>query len=285
MSVILLVAAGIFALAVGAAATLQHLRDSVVYMPRAVTNPQLTAIPSDSNSVMLPNGVWVVTRRTDRALPQIIYSHGNNSTVVDHLMLLSNFPNITLYDYRGYGLSEGQCNEHNTLQDLITVVEFVQQHYGLDSPSRDIVLMGRSLGTNVTLAYLEHCEQNNLEKPMRTVLIHPFLSVCSVVPDSVPFKPVLTELAGNMDRREALRKYVKSPRNRLLAFVSAGDNVTPETAVYDLHSTLEPEEQQRFQIVNLGGTHQCINSTRLWNCTRAFIYGLAVQHTVPDALD
>jgi pimeloyl-ACP methyl ester carboxylesterase len=285
MATVLMVAAGVVAVVGGAIAALSRLKDSVVYAPQplAHSDSRLDKLPTESvstflqvtdteSSSMIGDRVWVVTRRTNPALPMVVFSHGNGSTITDHVALLCSFPNVALYDYRGYGLSRGECNEQTNLQDLVAVVQFVCDRYALRTPSRDIVLMGRSLGTNVTLAYLEYCSRRGLPAPARTILVHPFLSLSSAsgAPD------LLCQLVGNMDRTSALRDYVSSPHHRLLTVVSATDNVTPPQPLYALRDSLDSDSQARFEVYEIGGDHQHINAKLLWDRVRAFIFNLSL---------
>lgn len=275
MSLLVILGVGAAAL-VGVSYVLQQLKHRVLYLPTplAPNSSPMAELPSESESIILPTvggaRIWLVTRYTSSKVPLIVFSHGNCSNLTAHTSWLRAYPNVAIYDYRGYGLSSGTCDEHTNCWDLVAVVRYLQARYSLRDPRTDIVLMGRSLGTNVALSYLEYCiNYNAAAMPERTVLVHPFLSISAVL-TSAP--RLLCQMVGNMDRCEPLRSYLSGERHRVLVFVSARDQITPPQAMHDFAATLEPDQRARLTIVDIGGDHNCINSQLLWQRIKAFIY-------------
>ena len=87
-----------------------------------------------------------------RSEPTIIFFHGNTGNIADVGWVGERFHergfNVLLFDYRGYGASEGDAEKETGLYaDGDAAVAFVVEKQGV-SPDR-IVLYGQSLGTTV----------------------------------------------------------------------------------------------------------------------------------------
>ena len=78
----------------------------------------------------------------------VILFHGNAEDLGPLMPLYSTFRlqgyNVASFDYRGYGLSEGEATEGNVYKDTAAFLDFLKTTQGIDE-SR-VVLMGRSLG-------------------------------------------------------------------------------------------------------------------------------------------
>lgn len=111
----------------------------------------------------------------------LIWSHGNASNILymePHFKYLSNALNIIVigYDYQGYGYSEGSPTENGCYDDITAIVNYVK---GLNVNEKDIILVGRSLGTGVVIDY---AYKNNWKSPI--ILISPYKTISKVVLDS-----------------------------------------------------------------------------------------------------
>jgi len=83
----------------------------------------------------------------------VLHSHGNAVDLGQILPMYKQLGqvlrvNFVGYDYRGYGASEGQLAASGALQDISSVMKFIQKEYGLQS--EDIVLYGQSVGSGPT---------------------------------------------------------------------------------------------------------------------------------------
>lgn len=82
----------------------------------------------------------------------IIYSHGNAETMMHNsaygfmLADLSGMP-VLLYDYEGYGASEGKSGEKTARRDIEAVYRYVRETY----PEYKLIFMGRSIGSVTTV--------------------------------------------------------------------------------------------------------------------------------------
>ncbi|KAH3745022.1 alpha/beta hydrolase [Pelomyxa schiedti] len=123
--------------------------------------------PPSSYSGELPN-VWLDKRRGGGRVPAlfigsddhlndrvtVLYTHGNAEDMgMLHDWMTSIAPrlevNILIYDYTGYGLNGGAPTEENCTEDITTCYQYLTVHKNI--PSKNIVLMGRSLGSGPTV--------------------------------------------------------------------------------------------------------------------------------------
>lgn len=90
----------------------------------------------------------------------IIYSHGNAETMMHNsaygfmLADLSGMP-VLLYDYEGYGASDGKSGEKTARRDIEAVYRYVREAY----PEHKLIFMGRSIGS-VTTAHIANLYAN-----------------------------------------------------------------------------------------------------------------------------
>lgn len=83
----------------------------------------------------------------------ILYSHGNAEDVGDLREFLEMFQDegfsVLVYDYRGYGTSDGRASEKNAYEDIEAVYEYLVRELG-SSPG-EIIALGRSVGGGVAM--------------------------------------------------------------------------------------------------------------------------------------
>ena len=156
----------------------------------------------------------------------IIYSHGNAADLFvmgDYLKALSLHLNIDVigYDYTGYGYTKSFTNElpsqSGCVRSLSNVIEYAKS-LGYD----DIILMGSSVGTGVTLQYIKDIKGFN----GKVILESPFTSVFSVIHESS--QNSVLDIFVNIDNIS----YVKNP-----AFILHGmaDEVVPFSHGQDMY--------------------------------------------------
>jgi len=82
----------------------------------------------------------------------VVLSHGNAGNISGRLeiaeMLLDLDVSVLMYDYRGYGKSEGRPSEKGLYRDIEAVIEFLTEQR--DYRENQIILYGRSLGGGVS---------------------------------------------------------------------------------------------------------------------------------------
>lgn len=95
---------------------------------------------------------WFFENQTDPDGPTIVFFHGNGGNISNVGWLGQHFHergfNVLLFDYRGYGASEGYAEDETSLYaDGNAAIGFVLNEKGVN-PQR-LVLYGQSLGTTV----------------------------------------------------------------------------------------------------------------------------------------
>lgn len=104
----------------------------------------------------------------------IVHFHGNGQNLSTHFSLgswLTEYGfDYLVFDYRGYGKSEGKPSTRNTVQDGVQILRYVASHY----PNKKLIVMAQSLGGNVALRSL--VELRGELVPQLVVLEASFLS-------------------------------------------------------------------------------------------------------------
>ena len=113
--------------------------------------------------------------------------HGNGGNIghrVPELALLHHRigVNLFIFDYRGYGRSEGIPSEQGTYRDARAALRYLQDR--ADTPTERMVYFGHSLGTAVAV------ELASFEPPSGLILVSPFASVSEMSRLVFPLLPV-----------------------------------------------------------------------------------------------
>jgi alpha-beta hydrolase superfamily lysophospholipase len=89
------------------------------------------------------HGWWF--RATDPAAPVLIWYHGNAGNITNRADTASELArrgiSVFVFDYRGFGKSEGGVSESKTYADSLAAHDYVRQHTG-----SAVILYGESLG-------------------------------------------------------------------------------------------------------------------------------------------
>ena len=110
----------------------------------------------------------------------VIFSHGNGCDIYTFSNQLRCYAEkfgcaFVCYDYLGYGLTEGNPSEENCYSAINVVVNHYVNKVGMNN----VILVGQSLGTGVTI----HCA-NEMKWKYPIILISPYKSIARVVYDS-----------------------------------------------------------------------------------------------------
>ena len=92
---------------------------------------------------------WFVPASSNN--PTVLYCHGNAGNIsgrLETIRLLHDLGlNVFIFDYRGYGQSEGRPSEQGTYDDALAAWNYLQLDQGLKA--ENIIIMGRSLGGSI----------------------------------------------------------------------------------------------------------------------------------------
>ena len=202
---------------------------------------------------------WLIPGRRPTTL---LYSHGNGGNITDRLSIariLSDQLGVGLfmYDYRGYGRSEGAPSEEGLVRDAIAARAAALRE-GV-APTH-LVYYGRSLGAAVTIDLaLAH-------PPPAVVLESPFASVRAMANAVVPGAGFLFRT-----RWDSLAK-VSRLRAPLLVLHGDADEVVPYTQGRAVFAAAP--EPKTFVTIR-GGRHYDMNPewSEYWSAWRGFLDG------------
>ena len=157
--------------------SLRFYEYAVTFHPERAASGNLWKIPKDGVDVWVNSqgGIrlhgWFISSQIKPAIATLIYFHGNGGNISHIGWLGESLSNrgfdVLLFDYRGYGRSEGDIRDERDLYaDADSVYDYVLKASGA-SPDR-IVLYGQSLGTTavVDLASRKSCGAVILESAL-----------------------------------------------------------------------------------------------------------------------
>ncbi len=155
----------------------QPLYDRVIFQPLrypkgtydklTVDGTKPTEVYFSSASENKLHGLMYQSNQSDKV---VLVSHGNSGNISHHGyqvgILLKDGVSVFVYDYAGYGRSEGTTSLGSLQQDALGAYKYltVTKHFSRDK----IVLFGESIGTLVTgrLAQSVDCNSIVLELPL-----------------------------------------------------------------------------------------------------------------------
>lgn len=190
---------------------------------------------------------WVMEAKEERETPRyILYCHGNGENV-SHASSWAGTEivnqlggNVMVFDYRGYGKSEGSPGEEGIKLDADRAMEVFCDEFGI-KPT-DVILMGQSLGGGVAthLAATKGCKA--------LVLQRTFSSLPDVAASKYPWIPVRFLMQNNFNSAEAIENY-KGP-----VFQSHGeaDTIIPIRFGEKLHSKTSHELNKFVRLPKIG---------------------------------
>lgn len=132
---------------------------------------------------------WFVPREGARYV--VLFSHGNAGNISGRLEFLRIFNELGLsvfiYDYSGFGRSEGVPSEEGTRADSRAAWEWLTSEGGFRP--EDVILFGRSLGGAVTAELAGHLQRGN-EQFAGLVIESSFTSITDMGAHLYPWLPV-----------------------------------------------------------------------------------------------
>jgi len=199
------------------------LQSRLVYYPsRDIdTTPGQLHLPFEEVFLTASDGVrihaWYVP--AERACGTVLFCHGNGGNIshrLDTIWTLHQLgTNVLIFDYRGYGRSEGHPTEEGTYLDAEAAWKHLREQRG--EPAGRIVIHGRSLGGAVA-AYLARAHT-----PAGVVLESTFSSLPDMGAKVYPMFPV--RLLSRF--RYATAEYVTAVKCPVLVVHSPEDDIIP----------------------------------------------------------
>ncbi|VUZ85715.1 Alpha/beta hydrolase family protein [Candidatus Methylomirabilis lanthanidiphila] len=150
----------------------------------------------------------------------ILWFHGNGGNIshrLDNITLRHDLlgTNIFIFDYRGYGRSEGEASEEGTYHDGDAAIGYLRGRRDVD-PTK-IVFLGESLGSAVAV------EMATRHDCVALILESPFLSIAEMAKASFPLLPIGSLLQTKYDTLAKIGR-IRAP---LLIVHGENDEIVP----------------------------------------------------------
>jgi fermentation-respiration switch protein FrsA (DUF1100 family) len=191
----------ILAAVAGAAVALAGL-DNVFYHPTATeyTTPAKDGYAYEEVTFTSADGTklsgWFIPA-TGKAHGTVIHFHGNAQNMSAHYSFVNWLPasgfNLFVFDYRGYGKSEGKISRQGVYEDSVAAVKAIKARTDIDQTK--LIIFGQSIGGANALAV---AGSNKFEGIVGVAAESAFSSYKSVAGDHVGLlKPFAWLLIGN----------------------------------------------------------------------------------------
>jgi len=145
---------------------------------------------------------WFVPHQNPRAI--VLFAHGNAGNLshrAETLRILNERHQLSvmIFDYRGFGRSEGSPSEKGSLQDARAARKWLSQRTGV--AEKEIVLLGRSLGGGVMVDLAARDDARGL------VLASTFSSLPDVARHAMPLVPVRLLMTNRFNSLSKIENY------------------------------------------------------------------------------
>ncbi len=211
-----------------------------------VATPERAGLAYESVEILTEDGVrldgWYLPVDGD-ARGVLLFFHGNAGNISHRLDSLKIFTDLGLdvliFDYRGYGRSEGEVSEQGTYLDAEAAWRYLTDDRRV--PEKDIVLFGRSLGAAVAA----HLAARH--KPGTLIMESAFTSAPDLAARYYRIFPVHWLARYRYNAKD----YLKSVRCPVLIVHSLDDEIIPVQHGRDLFAAAnEPKE-----LLEIRGSH------------------------------
>jgi uncharacterized protein len=188
-----------------------RIEDRFIFHPEQVIrrDPSYIGLPFEDVFFTTQDGIrlhgWFIPRQEARAT--FVWFHGNAGNISDRLLNIKLLhdrikTNIFIFDYRGYGRSEGTASEEGTYLDGAAAIQYLLRRD--DAGAHQLVLFGRSLGAAVA------AEMATRFNSLGLILESPFVSIREMARAIFPSLPIGWLLRTRYDTMEKVRT-VKTP--------------------------------------------------------------------------
>ena len=237
-----------------------------IYFPEPAieATPEAIGLEYEDVSLEAADGVklsaWFIPSNEQRAVA--IFCHGNAGNISHRLhtiKLLNRLGLSTLiFDYRGYGQSEGNPSEKGTYLDVEAAWQYIVDFRGIE-PEK-IIILGRSLGGAIA-AYLAQ-----KHKPGILVIESTFTSIPDMAAAIYPYIPV--RLLSRINYPTV--KYISEVKCPVLIVHSRNDDIIP----FDHGLRLFEIANQPKKFLEISGNHNegyMLSTEQHEECLRGFI--------------
>ncbi len=225
----------------------------IIFQARFIYFPEKLMIPNPSDvgfefedvELITDDGLklnaWFIPASQPRGV--VLFCHGNAGNISHRLESIAVFNSLNLstfiFDYRGYGKSEGKPDEQGTYLDAKAAWKYLREKRGVNE--KNIILFGRSIGGTIA-AWLA-----GEEKPSALILESTFTSVGELGREFYPYLPV--KLLSRYHYNAA--EYVNKVNCPVLVVHSPDDEIVP----YSHGLRLYEEANQPKEFLQIHGSH------------------------------
>ena len=261
---LLLILTILYLLICGAACWFQR---KLIFLPggAAVPPPGDLGIDAERVAIMTGDGVTLEGWWGRGGSPYtLIWCHGNAGSLLNRAaefreLMAAGF-DVLLFDYRGYGNSEGSPSAEGVKRDALAVFDFLK---GRGVPEDRIVAYGRSIGSGPA-SFLAN------RRPLAgLVLVQPFTSLKAMAKHAYPFLPVGLLLFERLDNAAELARY----EGPLLVMHGDRDDIVPFAMGKALHDGAMTKDKTFVPLA--GGDHNGLS----------FTHGEAMREALKTFLD
>ena len=210
----------------GITALVYFRQSSLIYYPSIAgrnldASPQQIGLAFEDVELLTEDKVrlhgWFIP--SDNARGTLLFFHGNAGNISHRLDSIAIFNRMNLdvfiFDYRGYGQSQGRVSETGTYLDAEAAWFYLVETRAIDAD--EIIVFGRSLGASIA-AWLA-----SRHRPAALILESSFSSVPSMAQRLYPFLPIKWLASFSYDTRQ----YVSRIECPLLVAHSKDDEIIP----------------------------------------------------------
>ncbi len=207
----------------------------------------------------------------DKPVAVVLFAHGNAGNITQYADTLEDLHDrhcvsVMIFDYRGYGKSEGKPDEAGILEDARAARRWVAQREKI--AEKDVVLLGQSLGGGVMVDLAANDGARGL------VLASTFTSLPDVAEHHFPLIPARLLMHGRLDSITRIGNY----HGPLLQVHGDKDRVIPMSLGKRLYSAAN--EPKRF-VVHAGGNHNDPWPDEFHRALDTFLASLPPVHPQP----
>lgn len=231
---------------IGLAIALYFGQSNMVFMPSkdVLETPKSIGLKFEDIQLTTKDNVnlsaWFVPAKDNNSIGKavILFCHGNGGNIGNRVSYLPIFKDLGLatflFDYRGYGKSEGQPSEEGTYKDVEAAWQYLTQERKI--PPQKIIIYGESLGGAIA-SYIAQttAQQNPQNSAAGLILASTFTSISDRAAELYPFLPIRLLSKFSYNSIERLPN-IKIP---VLIIHSTEDEIIPF-----------PHGEKNFQVAN-----------------------------------
>ena len=174
---------------------------------------------------------WFFRAQGPKVRGTIVHFHGNAQNLSAHFLNLvwsvkEGF-NYFIFDYRGYGKSEGKPTQESVNQDALSAMNKGYALY-LKHPGGKFIVYGQSLGSIISMRALKDWDQSKVDLLVQDSSFYSYTKIAfdklSDVWFLVPLSPLAYLLVSNEYASKSILQDIKVP---LLVITSKKDKITP----------------------------------------------------------